>query len=290
VLGTFASCGTGCGLNPQQEQLWANANGGFFASYPTSMWVPAGGEVWQTLRGTLTNMIPAGATGPAGDTMALLTVNTSVINQGTNAVPFDMTDRTYWINNATATANMQQIMMGTYEVNRTSFLRTKTLSLVLGCPAGDDGKGNCKDLQRKDFFNPNTYGPFEARNKQSPASEASGSSGKKMPFAPNITFPSAQCFAATNPTSNNGAGTIGRGSGTSGASRRPCVDRRPCLCYCLTRVPHLSHGLGYLHTFPWLFFPPLAPRWQQVYSGESMILGCHSMHVLGAATATVLSA
>ena len=209
VLGTSTSCGTGCGLSPQQEALWANANGGYFGGYPTSLWVPAGGEVWQQLRGTLTNMIPAAATGAAGDTMALLSDNTSSINLGTFAVPFNMVDRTYWITNATAMAIMQQIMMGTYQVNRTSFLDTTVQSVILDTWRLKQNQGG---VGRIDPPKPQ-WGPFYGLNKQSP-----GNPEGPMPFSPNITFPGAQCFAATNPTSNDGAGTVGRGSGTSGAS------------------------------------------------------------------------
>ena len=205
VLGRFDdTCGTGCGKNPQQEQLWANANGGYFGGYPTSMWNPAGGDVWQQLRGTLTNMIPADATGANGDTMALLSLNTSVINQGTYAVPFNMTDRTYWINSATATANMENIMMGTYKVDLKSFQGTNVQSVILGTKAWTGGKTL------------DTYGPFFGSNTQKPASGVGSSD--TMLFEPSITFPGAQCFAAPNPTSNTGPGTIGRGSGTSGAS------------------------------------------------------------------------
>lgn len=206
VLGPHASCGTGCGLNPKQEQLWAEANGGLFGSYPTSLWFPAGAAVWQQLRGTLTNMIPAGATGAAADTMALLSDPSSAINKGTNAVPFNMTDRTYWISNGTATANMQQIMMGTYQVNLTSFLPTSVTSVVLGCPQ--------TNIVLIDRFR-SAYGPYLGQNTWKPPASDKPT---PMPFQPNITFPSAQCFAASNPTTNNGPGTIGRGSGTSGTS------------------------------------------------------------------------
>ena len=204
VLGRFNdSCGTGCGLDPLQEQLWANASGGYFGSYPTALWVPAGATVWQPLRGTLTNMIPATATGAAADTMALLSDPASIINKGTYAVSFNMTDRTYWIINGTATANMRQIMMGTYLVTLTSFLQTHVMSVVL--------KGD-----------PWPWGPMLSNNTQSPSPDSSGA----MSFQPIITFPGAQCFAASNPIDNNGE--IGRGSGTSGASRRTCVYGRLC--------------------------------------------------------------
>jgi hypothetical protein len=218
VLGRFDdTCGTGCEKNPKQEQLWANASGGFFGSYPTSLWIPAGGDVWQPLRGTLTKMIPAAATGAAADTMALLSNNASVINKGTYAVAFNMVDRTYWIVNATATANMQQIMMGTYQVNLTSFLGTTVQSVILSAYAPP-----------LPFSGSPGYGPFLGKNTQSPHTGPSGS----MRFQPNITFPGAQCFAATNPTSNNGPGTVGRGSGTSGASICTYVCRWLCAAFC----------------------------------------------------------
>lgn len=205
TIGTFASCGTGCGLNPQQEQLWADANGGIFRTYPTNLWYPAGAAIWQELRGTLTNMIPAASIGDAGDTMALLSDPNSIINVGTFAEAFNMTDRTYWITNATALANMQQIVMGTYQVNLTSFLGTNTQSVVLGCP--DIENGICAEGEASVNF-----GPLYGSNTFTPASDSPGT----MPFTPDISFPGAQCFAAYNPTNNNGPGTIGRGSGTSG--------------------------------------------------------------------------
>jgi hypothetical protein len=175
--------------------------------------------MWQRLRGTLTNMIPAAATGDLGDTMALLSNPESPINKGTFAVPFQMTDRTYWIMDGTATAIMQQIMMGTYEVSRRSFLPTWVSSVVLGCPNGrnDDYGGVCRNLGSN--YNNVAYGPYQGVNLQSPISDLTDT----MPFTPNITFPRAQCFAAYNPTNNNGPGSIGRGSGTSGASQRLCI-------------------------------------------------------------------
>lgn len=225
TLGTFASCGTGCGLDPPREELWADANGGYFGTYPTSQWYPAGSTVWQQLRGTLSNMIPAAATGVAADTMALLSDPSSVINMGTYAVAFNMTDRTYWITNATATANMQQLMMGTYTVGLESFLGTTVQSVQLNC---NGGGGNCP-LPSSASPSPGMYqgcgqgassipyGPALSINEQSP--ETYGPSlNDTMPFEPSITFPGAQCFAASNPTNKNGPGTIGRGSGTSGTS------------------------------------------------------------------------
>ena len=208
TVGTFASCGTGCGLNPEQEQLWADANGGLFSTYPTSLWYPAGAAIWQELRGTLTNMIPAASIGDAGDTMALLSDPNSIINSGTFVEAFNMTDRTYWITNATALANMQQIMMGTYQVNLTSFLGTNTQSVTLVC--SDIDNGQCF-LGTAGSGRVN-YGPALTSNTFTPASDSPGT----MPFTPDISFPGAQCFAAYNPTNNNGPGTIGRGSGTSG--------------------------------------------------------------------------
>lgn len=206
AVGSHSSCGTGCGLDPWQEARWGEANAisfntifeklhGYFGSYPTSLWVPAGAAAWQQLRGTLTNMIPAAASGVGGDTMALLSDPSSVINKGTNAVPFNMTDRTYWINNATATAYMQQIMMGASQVKLSTFLQTIVKSVLLS------------DLP--DYKN-HPFGPFLGQNRLS-----SRDDNATMTFQPNITFPGAQCFAASNPT--NVTGPIGRGSGTSGA-------------------------------------------------------------------------
>ena len=209
TVGTFASCGTGCGLYPEQEQLWADANGGLFSTYPTSLWYPAGAAIWQELRGTLTNMIPAASIGDAGDTMALLSDPNSIINSGTFVEAFNMTDRTYWITNATALANMQQITMGTYKVNLTSFLGTNTQSVMLGCPYTSNGGSECSLDNLNQYVN---YGPVYTSNTFTPASDSPGT----MPFTPSISFPGAQCFAAYNPTNNNGPETIGRGSGTSG--------------------------------------------------------------------------
>lgn len=220
VLGTFQSTcgsasGTGCGMNPQQEQLWANANGGYFASYPNSEWYPGTSAMWNRLRGTLTNMIPAAATGDAGDTMALLSNPDFFFNKGVYAVPFQMTDRTYWILHGTATALMQQIMMGTYEVPKYSFASTWVENIMLRCESRGE---SCTEGS----------GPYWAFNRLSPITP---DGTEKMLFKPNITFPGAECFAAYNPTENNGPGTIGRGSGTSGESSwRPSV----CLsCACL---------------------------------------------------------
>ena len=228
ALGTFSSCGTGCGLDPNQEQLWANVNGGTFASYPAILWIPSGANVWQPLRGTLTNMIPAAATGLAGDTMALLSDPSSVINQGTYAVSFNMTDRTYWITNGTALANMQQIMMGTYKVNRTSFLGTNVESVIVYPEQ-----------------NQNNYGPFLGVNMQKPASDSS----ETLPFEPSITFPGSQCFAASNPTNITGPRTIGRGSGTSGVSLRMCVCFGVCELKAVTMTVQ-SESISFVYPPP----------------------------------------
>ena len=251
VLGTFQSTcgstsGTGCGMNPQQEQLWANANGGYFASYPNSQWFPGTIEVWSRLRGTLTNMIHADATGDAGDTMALLSNPDFFYNKGVYAVPFQMTDRPYWILHGTATALLQQIMMGTVEISVNNFAKTWVESVLLGCPLGlPDCDGR--------------WGPYWAFNGQSPKSTDSTT---KMRFMPNITFPGAQCFAAHNPTQNNGPGTVGRGSGTSGAllwrlSVSLLCDRGTFSCnIALRKMTPMFHGLRPLFPSP-LFNAPL---------------------------------
>ena len=214
VLGTFQSTcgstsGTGCGMNPQQEQLWANANGdGYFGSYPNSQWYPGTIEMWNRLRGTLTNMIPAAVTGDAGDTMALLSNPDFFFNKGVYAVPFQMTDRTYWILHGTATALMQQIMMGTADISLNNYATTWVESVTLGCP--NEEFGGCTNK----WSDSARWGPYWAFNRQSPTTDLY----RRMNFEPNITFPGAQCFAAYNPTEINGPGTIGRGSGTSGTS------------------------------------------------------------------------
>ena len=84
VMGTFTSCGTGCGLNPTQEALWANVSA--LGIYNSSYWVPANASVWSLLRGQMTNLLPASInTGDNGDTMALLELNTTILNQYSTA-------------------------------------------------------------------------------------------------------------------------------------------------------------------------------------------------------------
>lgn len=93
VLGTFTSCGSGCGLDPQQEALWANVTP--LGIYNSSYWFPANASIWSLLRGQLTNLLPAAAdTGDNGDTMSLLESNTTVLNLNTVCGPFaGMMDR-----------------------------------------------------------------------------------------------------------------------------------------------------------------------------------------------------
>ena len=92
VLGTFTSCGTGCGLNPVQEAAWANVSN--LGIYNASSFFPANNTIWSLLRGQLTNLLPSGATGDNGDTMALLELNTTVLNLYTVSGPFgSMMDR-----------------------------------------------------------------------------------------------------------------------------------------------------------------------------------------------------
>ena len=197
AVGSFSSCVSGCA---REQKLWSTANNGYFATYPSSQWVPATAEAWAFLRGTLTNMIPSTAIGDNGDTMALLEQATSRINTGTNAVPMGgMMDRLYWIVNGTAQVDMQQLALGTFTPKTNSWATTWVLEFIQGCIY-------------QGWFSTETCGygyQTVQRMRDSDSSES-------MPFTPAISFPGSQCFAGYNPTTNNGKGSIGRGSGTSG--------------------------------------------------------------------------
>lgn len=38
TVSTFNGCGTGCGVNPTQEALWAGVGQGQFGTYNTTLW------------------------------------------------------------------------------------------------------------------------------------------------------------------------------------------------------------------------------------------------------------
>ena len=90
VIGRSYSCGSGCGLDSQQEAIWQKLDSPL--DYPIEMWRPSTYDVWRDLRGMLAG-IQSSQTGPDADVMALFerrSVSGAMSMSG-------MTDRPYWV-------------------------------------------------------------------------------------------------------------------------------------------------------------------------------------------------
>lgn len=173
LVGTFRSCGAGCNLDSQRERRWLDLT--LPSGYPLSNWTISTYDQWAELRGMLTAINPTGVYDD-GDTLALLEKGDAF----SGSLGFaHMTDRPYWIVNATTTVNMKSVAMGLDALpsKKNGFIKTYVKYAILWVPNRHVEPSDVNDR----------IGDFDFR-------------------PDNFQMPNAQCFATYNPQVRCGIG------------------------------------------------------------------------------------
>ena len=115
LIGTFASCSTRCGLDPQQEALWDDLPDTILG-FPRSAWGIADGQVWQDIRGMLAGFRSFNNQTTGADVFVLMETSpsSSYIEAFSN-----YSDRAFWIVNQTAAVKMEHVVLGDLPVFNT---------------------------------------------------------------------------------------------------------------------------------------------------------------------------
>lgn len=190
LVGTWASCTTGCGLDPQQEALWA-ALPPSILGFPKEAWGLADGAVWDELRGMLAGFsLFRNETGPAD----AFTLMESAPSSG-YAIPFaNYSDRPWWIVNQSAAVALSDLAFGWEGLP--IFRSFPTGNIVPFFTNGREERVDCTPDSDK------TY----CRSRVLLDGNCDLAYGDKTPFyfQPLEMQISAQCFAASNPNPAGG--------------------------------------------------------------------------------------